>query len=60
MPTSSRADVPGIPAVYAMYGGERPRTWVAYVGIAGNLQGRLTQLSCGAIAASSPARPPLA
>lgn len=26
-----------------MYGGERPRNWVAYVGIAGSLQGRLIQ-----------------
>jgi hypothetical protein len=41
--TSSWADVPSSPAVYAMYGGEQPRTWVAYVGIAGNLQGRLIQ-----------------
>jgi hypothetical protein len=41
--TSSWADVPSAPAVYAMYGGEHPRTWVAYVGIAGNLQGRLIQ-----------------
>jgi hypothetical protein len=36
-------DVPACPAVYAMYGGERPRTWVAYVGLAGELQGRLIQ-----------------
>lgn len=35
--------VPQVPAVYAMYGGEPPRTWVAYVGIAGGLQGRLIQ-----------------
>lgn len=26
-----------------MYGGEPPRTWVAYVGIAGGVQGRLIQ-----------------
>lgn len=37
------ADVPKAPAVYAMYGGLPPRTWVAYVGIAGNVQQRLLQ-----------------
>ena len=31
------------PGLYAMYGGEPPRTWVAYVGITGNIQGRLIQ-----------------
>jgi hypothetical protein len=36
-------EVPRGPAVYAMYGGESPRNWVAYVGIAGNLRERLTQ-----------------
>src|SRR5919202_1075098 len=35
--------VPRRPAVYAMYAGEPPRTWVAYVGMAGNLHGRLFQ-----------------
>ena len=40
---STWPEVPAVPAVYAMYGGERPRTWVAYVGIAGDLQGRLRQ-----------------
>jgi excinuclease UvrABC nuclease subunit len=37
------ADVPKGPAIYAMYGGEPPRSWVAYVGDAGNLRQRLTQ-----------------
>lgn len=37
------SDVPRVPAVYAMHGGEPPRTWVAYVGIAGDIQGRLIQ-----------------
>jgi len=36
-------EVPQTPAVYAMFGGDHPRTWVAYVGIAGGLQGRLQQ-----------------
>jgi hypothetical protein len=36
-------DVPRIPAIYAMHGGEPPRTWVAYVGMAGEIQGRLIQ-----------------
>lgn len=31
------------PGLYAMHGGEPPRTWVAYVGIAGGVQGRLIQ-----------------
>jgi hypothetical protein len=31
------------PAVYAMYAGEPPRTWVAYVGMAGDLHNRLFQ-----------------
>jgi hypothetical protein len=35
--------VPKVPAVYAMYGGDLPRTWVAYAGMAGNLQQRLFQ-----------------
>ena len=37
------AEVPKKPAIYAMYGGEPPRSWVAYVGDAGNLRQRLTQ-----------------
>lgn len=37
------AEVPRIPALYAMYGGDVGRTWVAYVGIAGNLNARLVQ-----------------
>jgi hypothetical protein len=36
------SSVPRGPAVYAMYGGGT-RLWVAYVGIAGNLNQRLTQ-----------------
>ena len=40
---SAWTEVPRVPAVYAMYGGEPPRTWVAYVGIAGDIQGRLIQ-----------------
>ena len=35
--------VPKIPGLYAMYGGVPPRTWVAYVGQAGNLAQRLRQ-----------------
>ena len=37
------SEVPQRPGLYAMYGGEPPRTWVAYVGIAGGIQGRLIQ-----------------
>jgi hypothetical protein len=37
------ADVPRGPAIYAMYGGEQARSWVAYVGDAGKLRQRLTQ-----------------
>lgn len=36
-------EVPRVPGVYAMHGGDPPRTWVAYVGIAGDIQGRLIQ-----------------
>ena len=36
-------EVPRTPALYAMFGGETGRTWVAYVGIAGNLNSRLIQ-----------------
>jgi hypothetical protein len=35
--------VPKKPGLYAMYGGVPPRTWVAYVGQAGNLAQRLSQ-----------------
>ena len=35
--------VPDDPGVYAMYAGEPPRTWVAYVGMGGNLHRRLFQ-----------------
>src|SRR5215831_10501887 len=35
--------VPKDPGLYAMYGGVSPRTWVAYVGQAGNLAQRLSQ-----------------
>jgi hypothetical protein len=41
--TARWATIPKRPAVYAMYGGWPPRLWVAYVGIAGNLSGRLDQ-----------------
>jgi hypothetical protein len=37
------SDVPRSPGLYAMYGGEGRRAWVAYVGIAGDLNTRLTQ-----------------
>jgi hypothetical protein len=41
---SSISELPRGPAVYAMYGGESVgQGWVAYVGIAGNLRGRLDQ-----------------
>ena len=35
--------VPKEPGIYAMYGGLTPRTWVAYVGQAGNVAQRLSQ-----------------
>jgi hypothetical protein len=41
---TSIADVPRVPALYVIYGGEGVgRGWVAYVGIAGNLRSRLDQ-----------------
>jgi len=40
---SSWNEIPRVPAVHAMYGGEPPRTWVAYVGMAGDVQSRLIQ-----------------
>lgn len=36
-------EVPALPSVYVMHGGDMPRTWPAYVGIAQDLQGRLLQ-----------------
>jgi hypothetical protein len=36
-------EVPSDPGLYAMYGGLPPRSWVAYVGQAGNLAQRLSQ-----------------
>jgi hypothetical protein len=41
--TETWSDIPRGPAIYAMYGGEQPRAWVAYVGDAGNLRQRLGQ-----------------
>ena len=45
MPISSKPwnAVPKEPGIYAMYGGLPPRTWVAYVGQAGNVAQRLAQ-----------------
>ena len=40
---SSVSDLPNVPAVYAMYGGQRPHLYVAYVGIAGKLRNRVVQ-----------------
>lgn len=39
----SLTDVPRSPAIYAFFGGLAPRSWVAYVGQAGNLAQRLSQ-----------------
>lgn len=41
--THSIAELPRTPAVYALMGGEGARAYVAYVGIAGNLRGRIKQ-----------------
>jgi hypothetical protein len=41
--TESWADLPRRPAVYALYGGEPSKGWVAYMGDAGNLRQRLGQ-----------------
>ena len=37
------SDLPNNPAVYAMYGGQRQRLYVAYVGVAGELRNRVLQ-----------------
>ena len=39
----SISNLPKVPAVYAMFGGIGNRSYVAYVGIAGNLRGRINQ-----------------
>ncbi len=40
---SSISELPNVPAVYALYGGQGRRLYVAYVGIAGKLKQRVTQ-----------------
>ena len=40
---TSISQVPNIPAVYAMFGGQRRKKYVAYVGLAGKLRNRLEQ-----------------
>jgi hypothetical protein len=40
---ASLSSLPRVPSVYALYGGDEPREWVAYVGLAGNLRTRLNQ-----------------
>lgn len=40
---TSMSEVPNVPAVYAMYGGQGRSSYVAYVGLAGNLRQRLGQ-----------------
>jgi hypothetical protein len=40
---SSISDLPNVPAVYAMYGRQRPRLYVAYVGVADKLKNRILQ-----------------
>ena len=40
---SSVSDLPNVPAVYAMYGGQHPRLYVAYVGVGGRLRRRIAQ-----------------
>lgn len=40
---TSISELPGAPAVYAMYGGLGRAAYVAYVGLASNLRQRLTQ-----------------
>lgn len=37
------ADIPSVPAVYAMYGGQGRSQYVAYVGLASKLRGRVEQ-----------------
>jgi hypothetical protein len=39
----SMSQIPAQPAVYAIMGGDAPRSWVAYVGHGGDLRERLTQ-----------------
>lgn len=41
--TQSISDLPAKPAVYALYGGAGRSSYVAYVGITGNLKNRITQ-----------------
>jgi len=36
-------DLPNVPAVYALYSGGKRTSYVAYVGIAGKLKGRISQ-----------------
>lgn len=40
---TSIADLPNVPAVYAMYGGQGRRMYAAYVGVAGKLKNRMVQ-----------------
>jgi predicted GIY-YIG superfamily endonuclease len=40
---SSISELPNVPAVYALYGGEERGHYVAYVGIASNLKRRVVQ-----------------
>jgi hypothetical protein len=40
---SSISDLPGLPAVYALYGGKGRSAYVAYVGVATSLRGRIEQ-----------------
>lgn len=39
----SVAELPAVPAVYALYGGSDAHLYVAYVGIGGSLQQRISQ-----------------
>jgi hypothetical protein len=43
LPTTTITDLPSVPAVYAMYGGQGRSQYVAYVGLAGKLRGRIEQ-----------------
>ena len=40
---TSISDLPNVPAIYAMYGGQSSRQYVAYVGLGKNLKGRAEQ-----------------
>jgi hypothetical protein len=42
-PIDSISDMPSIPAIYAMYGGRGRGRYVAYVGLATSLRGRIEQ-----------------